>query len=169
MLYLYTLGVHEVMGYRGTSVTRGTRRVRVLEVRLGVPLLYHLHPLYKGSTLEICKGYGLPASLTCAYLQFIIGLFKFMIQKVKHFNASGVCMCSLIVFVCVCLMPLPFVRKGTLRHTQRVHSRTSTRMHPLRRPSVPLRIFLMYRRYKRGTLEGSRPREDISKPEICAR
>ena len=54
------------MGYRGTSVTRGTRRVRVLEVRLGVPLLYHLHPLYKGSTLEICEGYGLvlvPASL----------------------------------------------------------------------------------------------------------
>ena len=25
---------------------------------------------------------------TCAYLQFIIGLFKFMIQKVKHFNHS---------------------------------------------------------------------------------
>ena len=25
---------------------------------------------------------------TCTYLQFIIGLFKFMIQKVKHFNHS---------------------------------------------------------------------------------
>ena len=59
-----------------------------------------------------------------------------------------------------------YVRKGTLRGTQGVHSRTSMSVHPLRKSSVPWHISLLYKRYERGTIGGSTPLLHLLYPNI---